>query len=187
MKQTLAAIKVIIVFTALTGIVYPLAMTGLAKIVFADKAEGSMLFTNGRPAGSALIGQEFTGRKYFHGRPSASSYDALRSGASNYGPSNPAFIKAAAQRAAAFRIENSVFPSQAVPAAMVLASASGLDPHIDLDSALMQAPRIAKERGLKETAIAAIVNRLAEKRYFDLFGTPMVNVLKLNIALDAEK
>lgn len=187
MKETITALKVIIAFTIITGIVYPLAMTGIAKAAFTKKSEGSIVYVNGKAAASALIGQEFRSAGYFHGRPSAVSYDAKSSGATNAGPMNPDLLKAAAERAKTFREKNGLAPESPVPADMVLASGSGLDPQISLDSALIQLPRIARERGLKETHLRVIVHRYTERRYFGIFGDPMVNIMKLNAALDAGK
>ena len=168
-------------FTLLLGVVYPLAMTGIAQVVFPHKANGSLLIRHGKIVGSELIGQRFTRDKYFHGRPSAVSYDGAGSGASNYGPTEPTLQAQIAQRITAIRASDSLAQDQPIPADIVTASASGLDPHLGVDAALLQVPRIAKARQMDEAAIRALISTHTET---PLLSAPHVNVLQLNLALD---
>jgi K+-transporting ATPase ATPase C chain len=173
-------------FTLLTGLVYPLAVTGLAQAVFPIQANGSLMAHNDRIVGSALIGQPFDDPRYFWGRPSATApfpYNAAASSGSNFGPSNPALIAAVQARIAALRAAD---PGNtlAVPGDLVTASASGLDPHISVAAALYQAPRVARARGLTSEAVAQLVAQQTEGRQLGFLGEPRVNVLKLNLALD---
>lgn len=172
--------------TVLTGLVYPLAVTGLAQALFPVQANGSLLQQDGHVVGSALIGQPFDDPKYFWGRPSATSpfpYNAAASAGSNLGPSNPALTDAVQARIAALQAAD---PRnyEPVPVDLVTASASGLDPHISLASALYQAPRVARTRGLDIAVIRQLVARGTEGRQFGFLGEPRVNVLKLNLALE---
>jgi potassium-transporting ATPase KdpC subunit len=185
MKQIKISLILFLIMTLLTGIVYPLLMTGIAQLAFREKAGGSLVSSNGHIAGSSLIGQNFTGKGYFHGRPSANSYDGANSGGSNFGPTNKKFIDQTAKLAKQVRRENGLASSAEIPAELVLSSASGLDPHIGINSALIQTARIARERKIGETLIRDLINRNSEMRYFGLFGDSFVNVFKLNLALDA--
>ena len=184
MNNILTSIKMLALFTIITGIIYPLAMTGIAAVAFNAKSNGSIISVNGSTVGSVHIGQEFALPKYFHGRPSASTYDPLASGGSNYGPAHEDLIKRASASAAQFRKENSLTNDTLIPSEMVLASGSGLDPHITLPAALLQSERVAHERHINKDVIVKRINELAEYKYFDLFGEKIVNVLLLNIALD---
>jgi len=173
-------------FTLLTGLVYPLAVTGLAQAVFPIQANGSLMAQNDRIVGSALIGQPFTDPRYFWGRPSATApfpYNAAASSGSNLGPSNPALMDAVHARIAALRAADPG-NTQAIPGDLATASASGLDPHISVAAALYQAPRVARARGLTSEAVAQLVAQHVEGRQFGFLGEPRVNVLKLNLALD---
>ena len=141
--------------TVLLGLAYPFAMTGISQLFFREKANGSLVVSDNRVAGSSLIGQNFTNPKYFHGRPSAMEkpYDASNSGGTNFGPSNAKFLEEVAKRIEKVRKENTLDPAAPVPADLVLASASGLDPHISVETAMLQVPRIAKARGLQESEV----------------------------------
>jgi len=184
MKQIVTSIRVIFVFTVITGGIYPLLMTGIAKAGFADKAEGSLVSAHNTIIGSRLIGQQFNGPGYFHGRVSASGYDARNSGGTNLGPSNDALVKRSASEAEKTRKENGLRVDATLPADIVTASGSGLDPHISLEAALIQVGRIANERKITRSSVEDIVRRHAEKRYFNIFGDSFVNVLDLNLTLD---
>lgn len=172
--------------TVVTGILYPLAVTGVAQVVFPDAANGSLVVVEGKAVGSSLIGQPFASPKYFWSRPSATGpqpYNGGSSGGSNLGPSNPALFEAVKGRAEALRAAD---PDQKapIPADLVTASASGLDPHISLAAAQWQAGRVAKARGASRASVHALVEQHAERRWLGLFGEPRVNVLRLNLALD---
>ena len=180
------ALVLLLVFTALTGLVYPLVLTGVAKLVFPRQAEGSLIVRDGHAIGSRLIGQPFSDPRYFWGRLSATApvpYDASASSGSNLGPLNPALLDAARARIAALR---AVDPGARgpVPVDLVTASGSGLDPHLSLAGAEYQVARVAQARGLTPEVVRAIVRRHAEGRTFGLLGEPRVNVLELNLALD---
>ena len=180
------AVVLLALFTLVTGLFYPLAVTGLAQVVFPAQANGSLIEQNGRVVGSALIGQPFDAPKYFWGRPSATSpfpYNAAASSGSNLGPSNPALIDAVQARVAALRAADPG-NTEPVPADLVTASGSGLDPHIGVAAALYQAPRVARARGLDAAVVGQLVERYTEGPQLGLLGEPRVNVLKLNLALD---
>jgi potassium-transporting ATPase KdpC subunit len=186
-RQLLAAFGMVIVFTVLTGLVYPLVVTAIGQIAFHDKAEGSLVEVDGKVVGSSLIGQSFTAERYFHPRPSAAGdgYDASESSGSNLGPSNPAFLSTVEQRVADYRAENSHAADAAVPVDAVTASGSGLDPHISIANARLQAPRVAAARGLDAEVVLELIEKHTDGRDLGFLGEPGVNVLELNIALDA--
>ena len=183
------AILITLVLTVLTGLIYPLAITGLSQALFHHQANGSLLTPNGKIIGSSLIGQNFSRPEYFHPRPSAAGdkgYDGMASGGSNLSPTNPALQKRLADSAGAFRRENPEF-SGAIPADAITTSASGLDPHISPDTAFDQCERIAKARGLPLERVRGLVQSHIEGRQLGFLGEPRVNVLLLNLALDNAK
>ena len=174
------------IFTVVTGIIYPLFITGIGQALFHHQAEGSMISANGTIAGSELIGQPFSDPKYFWGRLSATSsfpYNAAASSGSNYGPSNPALLKAVKERIAALKAvdpENNA----PIPVDLVTASGSGLDPNISIAAAEYQAARVARYRSLSEIQVRNLIEKYTESRQLGVLGEPRVNVLKLNLALD---
>jgi K+-transporting ATPase ATPase C chain len=173
------------ILTVLTGAVYPLVVTAVAQIVFPTQANGSLVFRDGRPVGSSLIGQGFSGPQYFWGRPSATAptpYNAASSGGSNLGPLNPALSRRVQSRIAELRRNDPGLG--AVPVDLVTSSGSGLDPHLGPASAEVQATRVAKARGMSEDKVRGLVSRYTEGRQLGLLGEPRVNVLLLNLALD---
>ena len=195
LREIRPAIVVLVALTLVTGFAYPLAITGIARIVFPRQAQGSMIERDGHVVGSALIGQTFADDKYFHGRPSATTapdpkdstktvaapYNAANSGGSNLGPSNKALIDRVQGDLAKLKQEN---PAAPVPLDLVTTSASGLDPDISPEAAQFQVPRIAKARNLPENRIRELVADQTEGRFLGLLGEPRVNVLLLNLALD---
>jgi potassium-transporting ATPase KdpC subunit len=181
------AVVLLALFTLVTGLLYPLAVTGLAQVLFPAQANGSFIERNGRIVGSELVGQPFDAPEYFWGRPSATApfpYNAAASSGSNLGPSHPALIDAVQARVAALRAADPG-NTEPVPVDLVTASASGLDPHISVAAALYQAPRVARARGLEAVVVAQLVERYTEGRQLGLLGEPRVNVLKLNLALES--
>jgi potassium-transporting ATPase KdpC subunit len=185
--QLRPALLMLVVLSVLTGLVYPLVVTGLAQVFFPHQANGSIVVQNGKPVGSALVGQPFDDPRYFWPRPSATTpfpYNAAASGGSNLGPTNPALLEAVRARIAALRTAD---PGNAnpVPVDLVTASGSGLDPHISPAAALFQVKRVARVRGLPESAVRDLLLRHVEPRQFGILGEPRVNVLGLNLALDA--
>ena len=184
MQHIRPAVMMIVVMTLITGLLYPLGFTALAGAIFPHQAAGSLVTVDGKVIGSELIGQQFASDKYFHGRPSVAGngYDAANSSGSNFSPTAKKLKDRIAADAAKLRAEN---PSMPVPDDLVTASASGLDPDITPTGALFQVPRIAKARSLPESQIQALVQSHTQDRLFGLLGEPHVNVLKLNLALDA--
>jgi K+-transporting ATPase ATPase C chain len=194
--QIRPALVILIGLSLITGLAYPLGMTGLAQLVFPDQANGSLVVQQGRVIGSSLIGQNFTAEKYFHGRPSATTaadpadatksvaapYNAANSSGANAGPTSKALIERMAADLEVLKAEN---PGAAVPIDLVTTSASGLDPDITPAAAMFQVPRVAKARGLAPEQVAALVAEHTQGRLLGLIGEPRVNVLRLNLALDA--
>jgi K+-transporting ATPase ATPase C chain len=184
-SQLRPAFFMLLIFTVITGVIYPLAVTGIAQLVFPHQSNGSLIMTGGGKAvGSELIGQQFDNPKYFWGRPSATGYNAAASSGSNYGPMNPALLEAIQTRIDALKAADpdNTLP---IPVDLVTSSGSGLDPHISVAAALYQVHRVAQARGLSEEAVKILVDKSTEGRQFGLLGEPRVNVLKLNLALDA--
>jgi K+-transporting ATPase ATPase C chain len=182
MKELKMSIIIIIIFTGLTGIIYPLFITGAGMILFPDKSRGSLIRVDGSVTGSELIGQEFRSPGFFHGRPSSGGYDASLSGGGNLAPGNPALIELIMERAAKARNENGLAPSAKLPGDMVFSSGSGLDPHISRESALLQAPRVSAANSIDMAALLSIIDSCAERQLY-VAGMEYVNVLKLNMAI----
>jgi K+-transporting ATPase ATPase C chain len=168
---------------------YPLFITGLSQFLFSQKANGSIITSNNKAVGSGLIGQQFNSPKYFHGRPSATepAYNASGSAGSNLGPTNAHFLEEVRKRVEAVRNANGLPADTLIPADLVLASASGLDPHISVESAMLQVKRIAKERRVSESEVEEMVRRHIEHPLLGMWGEPRVNVLRLNLALDSRE
>jgi K+-transporting ATPase ATPase C chain len=195
LREVRPALVVLLLLTAVTGLAYPLAMTGIAGLIFPGQAQGSLIEKDGKVVGSALIGQAFTGDRYFRGRPSATTgpdpqdatktapapYNASNSMGSNLGPTSKALIERVKEDTGKAKAEN---PSTAVPIDLVTTSSSGLDPHISPEAALFQAPRVAKARNMSEDQVRRLVQDHTEGRFAGLLGEPRVNVLALNLALD---
>lgn len=183
-EEAKPAVMLFLVFSLLFGFVYPLLVTGIVQIAMPEKAGGSFIVVNGTVVGSDLIGQSFSLQGYFHGRPSAVDYAANGSGASNFGPTSGRLMEQARQRVDAIRSENNLSSGEAVPADLVLSSASGLDPHISAEGAMLQVGRIARARGLSESEVKVLVYQRIEPPTLGILGQQRVNVLKLNLALD---
>ena len=189
-RQIANSLAMLVAFTVVTGLVYPLAMVGVAKAIFPSQAQGSLLENQGQVIGSTLIGQNFTQPGYFHGRPSSAGddgYDANGSAGSNLGPTSKKLMDTVADNAAKVRQENSLDKDAAIPADLVTASGSGLDPDISPAAAYLQVERVARERGLSAEEVRSLVDKNISDRQFMLFGEPRVNVLALNTALDRLK
>ncbi|HLK63683.1 MAG TPA: potassium-transporting ATPase subunit KdpC [Bryobacteraceae bacterium] len=188
MKQLIIAVKLMVVLALVTGIAYPLLVTGLAKVIFPRQAAGSLISRDGKTVGSELIGQRFTRPEYFHGRPSAAGndgYDPVAPGgsASNYGPTNQKLIDRVQGDVKTFRADNPTFNGP-LPADLVTTSASGVDPHLSPASAEAQVGRISTARGMSADAVRQLVAENTEGRTLGILGEPRVNVLRLNLALD---
>ena len=201
-RQLVPALRMLAALTVLCGLAYPLAMTGIAQVLFKDKADGSLVTVDGKPRGSSLLGQEFTDPGYFHGRPSSAGAGASgsmvdgkpadvtdlsndNSGSSNLGPTNADLLSAVADRVTAYRKENGLAPTTPVPVDAVTGSGSGVDPGISIANARLQAPRVAAARKLPLATVLRLVKAHTEGRSLGFLGEPAVNVLMLNIALDA--
>src|SRR6478672_6172086 len=186
MKQWIIAIKITVVLTVVTGLLYPFLVTGLAQVMFPGRANGSLIQANGHTIGSELIGQNFAKPEYFHGRPSAAGdkgYDGLSSSASNLGPTSQKLVDRVKGDAEKFRAENPTFKGE-IPADTVTASGSGLDPHVSPETAAAQVDRVAQARNVTPEHVRQLLANYTEGRQFGIFGEPRVNVLKLNLALD---
>lgn len=182
-SQLRPAFVLLLVLTLITGMIYPLVVTGIAQVMFPHQANGSLIVIDGKTYGSELIGQSFDDPRYFWGRPSAVGYNAAASSGSNYGPLNPALMDVVRARINALK---AVDPDNAlpIPVDLVTASGSGLDPHISVAAALYQVHRVATARGLSEAVVNFLVEKYTMGRQFGLLGEPRVNVLELNLALD---
>jgi K+-transporting ATPase ATPase C chain len=186
LKHVISAAVMLAVFTILTGLLYPLLVTGIGQVAFPGKANGDLIQSDGNILGSRLIGQSFSSPAYFWGRPSATlpvAYNAASSNATNYGPSNPALLDQVKKRVQDLRAADPG-NTQPIPVDLVTASASGLDPHISVASAAYQLPRVARVRGLSDKTVQALLERSTEGRMLGFLGEPRVNVLLLNLALD---
>jgi K+-transporting ATPase ATPase C chain len=177
------AILLFVLFSLITGVFYPLTITGIAQAIFPHQANGSLIIVNGKTYGSELIGQQFDNPKYFWGRPSAAGYNAAASSGSNLGPTNPALLARIQARIETLKAADPNNPLP-IPVDLVTASASGLDPDISVAAALYQVHRVAKARGLSDEVVKALVSKYTEGRQFGVLGEPRVNVLLLNLALD---
>ena len=187
-RQLLPALRILAVLTALVGFAYPLAVTGVGQLLFDDEAHGSLITdADGRTVGSALLGQPFEGPEWFHPRPSAAGdgYDPTSSSSSNLGPTNPELLDQVAERVAQYRTENDLGPNSSVPVDAVTASGSGLDPHISIANARLQAPRVARARGLSEAEVLRLIDDHTDGRSLGFLGESGVHVLRLNLAVDA--
>jgi len=196
LREIRPALILLLALTLITGVAYPFAMTGIAGVLFPRQAQGSLIERDGKVVGSALIGQEFKDDKYFHGRPSATTapdpndssktvpapYNAANSGGSNLGPTSKALADRVKDDVAKLKAEN---PNSPVPVDLVTTSASGLDPEISPEAALFQVPRVAKARSMPEEKVRELVGQNTKTRFAALLGEPRVNVLELNLALDA--
>jgi potassium-transporting ATPase KdpC subunit len=185
-KELILAVRFTLVTTLIFGLIYPLGVTGLSKLLFPKQAAGSLIEKNGRVVGSKLIGQSFSADKYFHSRPSSAGngYDASASSPSNLAPTNQALIDRVKSDVAKLQEEN---PGAPIPADLVTASGSGLDPEISPAAAEFQIPRVAKARGLSAEALKTLVARHTQARTWGIFGEPRVNVLELNLDVDSQK
>lgn len=187
-RQLLPAVRLLLVLTLLTGFLYPLAVMGVAQLAFPWQADGSRITVDDQVVGSALQGQPFHDGRYFHPRPSAAGdgYDGAATGGSNYGPTNDEFLALVAEGADAYRRENGLPEGAQVPVDAVTASGSGLDPHISVANARLQAPRVAAARDLRTDDVLRLIDQQTTPRAVGFLGEPTVNVLRLNIALDGD-
>ena len=189
-RQIVNSLGMLFVLTVITGLVYPLTIVGVANTIFSSQAQGSLIESQGQVVGSKLIGQNFTQPGYFHGRPSSAGkdgYDAAGSAGSNLGPTNKKLMDTVADNVNKARQENSLVDNVAIPADLVTASASGLDPDISPEAAYLQVERVAEVRGLSAKEVYSLVDKTISGRQLALFGEPRVNVLALNMALDSLK
>jgi potassium-transporting ATPase KdpC subunit len=186
-RQLQAALGMLLLFTVITGVAYPLVVTGIAQAVFEDKADGSLVERDGEVIGSELLGQPFKEAVYFHPRPSAVKYDGTLSSGSNLGPTNQELLDAIERRVERYRDENGLDSDVEVPVDAVTSSGSGLDPDISVANARLQAPRVAEERGMDIADVLHLVADHTDDRTFGFLGEPRVNVLELNLALDAQQ
>lgn len=184
MLKTIKISIILLVIVSIWQFAFTYLITGVAQVTMPDQANGSLIYVDGKVVGSELIGQSFTSQRYFHGRPSALDYEGDESAASNLGPTSAKLMAEVKQRVEQVRLENGLAPDAPVPADLVTASASGLDPDISPDSARLQVGRVAKARGLAESAVKALVEQHVEPPQFGVLGAEKVNVLKLNLALD---
>jgi len=182
-NQLRPALTLLALLTIITGVIYPLTVTGIAQVIFPHQANGSLIVIDSKTYGSKLIGQQFDDPIYFWGRPSATGYSAAASSGSNLGPMNPSLEEAVQARIEALHAADPNNPLP-IPVDLVTASASGLDPHTSVASALYQVSRVASARGLSEAEVTSLVEKYTEGRQFGIFGEPRVNVLSLNLALD---
>lgn len=187
MKTILISLKIFLFFTVLTGIAYPLLVTGIAQIVFPEKANGSLIIKDNNILGSELIGQQFDSTIYFMSRPSAISYNPFPSGGSNYGLINTKLINLATERKIQFNVFNRLDSLTAVPSEMLFASASGIDPHVSAQAAILQVNRISEARNFRDSQklkLLDLIKDMTEEPQFSVLGEARLNVLKLNLALD---
>jgi K+-transporting ATPase ATPase C chain len=182
-EQLRPAVTLLALLTVITGVIYPLTVTGLAQALFPHRANGNLIVVDGKIYGSELVGQQFDDPKYFWGRPSAANYDASASSGSTYGPMNPSLEEVVQARIDALKAADPNNPLP-IPVDLVTASASGLDPHISVASALYQVRRVASARGWSEADLISLVEKYTEGRQFGILGEPRVNILLLNLALD---
>ncbi|MGE5390922.1 MAG: potassium-transporting ATPase subunit KdpC [Deltaproteobacteria bacterium] len=191
MTKTISrAFILFLVLAVITGVVYPLVITGITALIFPAQAQGSLLYKDGKVIGSALVGQDFTDPQYFQGRPSAAGengYDGTSSSGTNLGPTNKTLVNAVSERADRVRAANGMESAAPVPSDLVTASASGLDPHISRAAANLQIARVARARNVSQQKVKILVEKYTEKPQFGFIGEPRVNVLRLNLALDALK
>lgn len=186
LRQLRPAAVALVVFTLVCGLAYPLVTLAIGQVAFADSANGSLIEVDGAVVGSELLGQGFAAPEYFHPRPSAAGagYDGASSSGSNLGPTNPEYLALVEERVVAYREQNGLSDDVRVPADAVTASASGLDPHISLANAQLQAPRVAETRGMTTDEVLALIDQHVDPRPLGILGDPGVNVLQLNLALD---
>ena len=185
-NEAITALKVFILFSAITGILYPLSITAIAQITMPYQANGSLIKENNKIIGSKLIGQDFIDPKYFQSRPSAAGkgYDASNSGATNLGPSSKKLINQVTDRIKKVRIDNNLKQDQNIPADMVLTSASGLDPHISIENAMLQTARVTRLNNISEKEVKSLITKNTEPDFIGLWGQPGVNVLELNLDIN---
>jgi len=184
MKKLIQSIRIYVIFTVLLGLIYPVAITLIAQVLFPYQANGSLLKNGGTVIGSRLIGQGFTDGKYFQGRMSANNYDGTNSGGTNLGPSSKKLMDATADKISKLRQENLLSADTQIPADMALTSASGLDPHISPENALIQANRVARVRGIPISEVKKLIEKNTDSDFIGIWGCNGVNVLTLNMALD---